>query len=137
VRIPHSAGLIGHSDADVALHALADALLGAIAAGDIGDHFPPSDEKWRGAASSLFIEHVRMLLEQAGARIAHVDLTIIAEAPKVAPYRLAMREAVAALLRVPLGSVSIKATTTEKLGFIGRGEGIAAEAVATVLTEGE
>ncbi len=137
VRIPHSAGLIGHSDADVALHALADALLGAIAAGDIGDHFPPSDDKWRGAASSLFIEHVRTLLEQAGARIAHVDLTIIAEAPKVAPYRAVMREAVAGLLRVPLGSVSIKATTTERLGFIGRGEGIAAEAVATVLTEGE
>ncbi|HEX8641949.1 MAG TPA: 2-C-methyl-D-erythritol 2,4-cyclodiphosphate synthase, partial [Allosphingosinicella sp.] len=116
---------------------LADALLGAIAAGDIGDHFPPSDPRWRGAASSLFIEHVRELVERAGGRIAHVDLTILCEAPKVAPHRRAMRERIAALLRVPLGSVSIKATTTERLGFLGRGEGIAAEATATVLTKGE
>jgi 2-C-methyl-D-erythritol 4-phosphate cytidylyltransferase/2-C-methyl-D-erythritol 2,4-cyclodiphosphate synthase len=137
VRIPHHSGVIGHSDADVALHALADALLGAIAAGDIGDHFPPSDPRWRGAASSLFIEHVRELVERAGGRIAHVDLTILCEAPKVAPHRRAMRERIAALLRVPLGSVSIKATTTERLGFLGRGEGIAAEATATVLTKGE
>ncbi|HEY0446433.1 MAG TPA: bifunctional 2-C-methyl-D-erythritol 4-phosphate cytidylyltransferase/2-C-methyl-D-erythritol 2,4-cyclodiphosphate synthase [Allosphingosinicella sp.] len=130
--IPHSRGLSGHSDADVVLHALTDALLGAIGQGDIGDHFPPSDPQWRGAASSLFLEHARSLIEARGGRIDHVDLTIICEAPRIGPHRPAMREKIAALLRLPQPSVSIKATTTERLGFAGRGEGIAAQAIATV-----
>lgn len=132
IRIPHSRGLKGHSDADVVLHALTDALLGAIGAGDIGDHFPPSDPKWRGAPSSQFVEHARALADHAGARIDHVDISIICEAPRIGPHREAMRAHVAALLRLPTGSVSIKATTTEGLGFTGRGEGIAAQAVATI-----
>jgi 2-C-methyl-D-erythritol 4-phosphate cytidylyltransferase/2-C-methyl-D-erythritol 2,4-cyclodiphosphate synthase len=130
--IPHSRGLSGHSDADVVLHALTDALLGAIGEGDIGDHFPPSDPQWRGAASSRFVEHARSLIEGRGGRIDHVDVTIICEAPRIGPHRPAMREKVAALLQLPSASVSIKATTTERLGFTGRGEGIAAQAVATV-----
>jgi 2-C-methyl-D-erythritol 4-phosphate cytidylyltransferase/2-C-methyl-D-erythritol 2,4-cyclodiphosphate synthase len=133
VRIPHDKGLRGHSDADVALHALTDAILGALAAGDIGDHFPPSDPKWRGAPSSLFLEHARALVEQAGGRIVHADLTLICEAPRIGPHRQAMRERIAALLRVPVGRISVKATTTERLGFTGRGEGIAAQAAATLL----
>jgi 2-C-methyl-D-erythritol 4-phosphate cytidylyltransferase/2-C-methyl-D-erythritol 2,4-cyclodiphosphate synthase len=130
--IPHARGLKGHSDADVVLHALTDAILGAIGAGDIGDHFPPSDSKWRGAPSSLFVEHARGLVEGAGGCIDHVDVTIVCEAPRIGPHRQAMRERVAALLRLPLQRVSIKATTTETLGFAGRGEGIAAQAIATV-----
>jgi len=130
--IPHSLGLSGHSDADVVLHALTDALLGAIGAGDIGDHFPPTDPQWRGAPSSLFLGHARGMIEERGGRIDHVDVTIICEAPKIGPHRAAMRERVAGLLRLPVSSVSIKATTTERLGFAGRGEGIAAQAVATV-----
>jgi 2-C-methyl-D-erythritol 4-phosphate cytidylyltransferase / 2-C-methyl-D-erythritol 2,4-cyclodiphosphate synthase len=132
IRIPHSRSLRGHSDADVALHALTDALLGAIAAGDIGDHFPPSDAQWRGAPSHLFLAHARDLIERAGGRIDHVDVTIICEAPKIGLHRDAMRAAIAGMLRLPLGRVSVKATTTERLGFTGRGEGIAAQAVATV-----
>ncbi|HEX8194041.1 MAG TPA: bifunctional 2-C-methyl-D-erythritol 4-phosphate cytidylyltransferase/2-C-methyl-D-erythritol 2,4-cyclodiphosphate synthase [Allosphingosinicella sp.] len=130
--IPHHRGLKGHSDADVVLHALTDAVLGAIGAGDIGDHFPPSDPQWRGAASSLFLEHAGALVAQAGGRIEHVDVTIVCEAPRIGPHRQAMRERVAGLLRLPLERVSIKATTTERLGFTGRGEGIAAQAIATV-----
>jgi 2-C-methyl-D-erythritol 4-phosphate cytidylyltransferase/2-C-methyl-D-erythritol 2,4-cyclodiphosphate synthase len=130
--IPHSRGLKGHSDADVVLHALTDALLGAIGEGDIGDHFPPSDPEWRGAASSLFLEHARALIEARGGRIDHADITLICEAPKIGPHRQAMREHVASLLRVPIGRISVKATTTERLGFTGRGEGIAVQAVATV-----
>lgn len=130
--IPHSRGLSGHSDADVVLHALTDALLGAIGEGDIGDHFPPSDPEWRGAASSLFLEHARTLIEARDGRVDHVDVTIICEAPRIGPHRAAMRERVASLLRLPVASVSIKATTTERLGFAGRGEGIAAQAAATV-----
>jgi 2-C-methyl-D-erythritol 4-phosphate cytidylyltransferase/2-C-methyl-D-erythritol 2,4-cyclodiphosphate synthase len=130
--IPHDRGLKGHSDADVVLHALTDAILGAIGAGDIGDHFPPSDPQWRGAPSSLFVEHARGLVEQAGGRIDHVDVTIVCEAPRIGPHRAAMRERVAALLRLPSERVSIKATTTERLGFTGRGEGMAAQAIATV-----
>jgi 2-C-methyl-D-erythritol 4-phosphate cytidylyltransferase/2-C-methyl-D-erythritol 2,4-cyclodiphosphate synthase len=133
VRIPHGRGLQGHSDADVALHALTDALLGAIAAGDIGDHFPPSDPQWRGAPSSLFLEHARNLVNAAGGRIVHADITIICETPKVGPHRDAMRQTIAALLRLPVGRISVKATTTERLGFAGRGEGIAAQAVASVM----
>jgi 2-C-methyl-D-erythritol 4-phosphate cytidylyltransferase/2-C-methyl-D-erythritol 2,4-cyclodiphosphate synthase len=132
IRIPHDRGLKGHSDADVLLHAVTDALLGAIGAGDIGDHFPPSDPQWRGAASSLFVEHARGLIEARGGRIDHVDVTLICEAPRLAPHREAMRASVAALLRLPSERVSIKATTTERLGFTGRGEGMAAQAIATV-----
>lgn len=136
LRIPHDKGLKGHSDADVVLHALTDALLGALGAGDIGDHFPPSDPQWRGAASSRFVEHARDLVAQASGRIEHVDLTIICEAPKIGPHRAAMRENIAGLLRLPVQRVSVKATTTERLGFTGRGEGIAAQAVATILLKG-
>jgi 2-C-methyl-D-erythritol 4-phosphate cytidylyltransferase/2-C-methyl-D-erythritol 2,4-cyclodiphosphate synthase len=132
IRIPHERGLKGHSDADVLLHALTDALLGAIGAGDIGDHFPPSDAQWRGAASSLFIEHARSLIEARGGRIDHVDATLICEAPRLAPHRDSIRASVAALLRLAPERVSIKATTTERLGFTGRGEGMAAQAIATV-----
>ncbi|QAY80082.1 bifunctional 2-C-methyl-D-erythritol 4-phosphate cytidylyltransferase/2-C-methyl-D-erythritol 2,4-cyclodiphosphate synthase [Sphingosinicella sp. BN140058] len=132
ILIPHGRKLKGHSDADVVLHAITDALLGAIGAGDIGQHFPPSDPQWRGAASSRFIEHAHGLIEARGGRIDHVDATIICEAPKVGPHREAIRASVAALLRLPPARVSIKATTTERLGFTGRGEGIAAQAIATV-----
>lgn len=133
VEIPHDRGLVGHSDADVALHALTDALLGAIGAGDIGDHFPPSEPKWRGAPSALFLEHARDLVTAAGGRIAHCDVTVICEAPRIGPHRDAMRNRIAGLLRLPPSRVSIKATTTERLGFAGRGEGVAAQAIATVL----
>lgn len=132
IRIPHAKGLLGHSDADVALHALTDALLGAISAGDIGTHFPPSDPQWRGASSDRFLEHAAGLVEAEGGRIEHADLMIICEAPKIGPYRDAMRARIAALLRLPERRISVKATTTERLGFTGRGEGIAAQAVATV-----
>lgn len=132
VRIPHPKGLAGHSDADVVLHALTDAILGAIAEGDIGDHFPPSDAKWRGAASGRFVEHALDLVQMRGGRIEHVDVTIICEAPRVGPHRQAMRDVIAGLLGLEPRRVSVKATTTERLGFTGRGEGIAAQAVATV-----
>lgn len=132
VLIPHDKGLSGHSDADVALHAITDALLGTIAAGDIGTHFPPSDPQWRGADSAQFLEHAAALIRGAHGIIDFVDLTLICEAPKIGPHRDAMRDRIAALLRLAPGQVSIKATTTERLGFTGRGEGIAAQAVATV-----
>ncbi|HEY0148470.1 MAG TPA: bifunctional 2-C-methyl-D-erythritol 4-phosphate cytidylyltransferase/2-C-methyl-D-erythritol 2,4-cyclodiphosphate synthase [Allosphingosinicella sp.] len=132
ILIPHDRGLKGHSDADVVLHAVTDALLGALGEGDIGQHFPPSDPRWRGAPSSVFVEHARGLVEARGGRIDHVDATVICEAPKVGPHRDAMRARVAELLRLPLHRVSIKATTTERLGFTGRGEGIAAQAIATI-----
>lgn len=132
IRIAHDKALKGHSDADVALHALTDALLGAIAAGDIGDHFPPSDPQWKGAPSPLFLEHALKLVEAAGGTVEHVDVTIICEAPRIGPHREAMRTRIADLLRLPLGRVSVKATTSERLGFTGRGEGIAAQAIATV-----
>ena len=130
--IPHDHGLEGHSDADVVLHALTDAILGAIGEGDIGDHFPPSDAQWRGAASSIFLEHARGLVDERRGRVEHVDVTIICETPRIGPHREAMRANVARLLRVPVSRVSIKATTTERLGFTGRGEGMAAQAIATV-----
>jgi 2-C-methyl-D-erythritol 4-phosphate cytidylyltransferase / 2-C-methyl-D-erythritol 2,4-cyclodiphosphate synthase len=133
IRLAHDKGLAGHSDADVLLHAITDALLGAIGAGDIGDHFPPGDPQWRGAASSLFLEQARELVGKAGGRIVHVDATIVCEAPRIGPYRDAMRARIADLLRLPIQSISVKATTTERLGFTGRGEGIAVQAVATVL----
>jgi 2-C-methyl-D-erythritol 4-phosphate cytidylyltransferase / 2-C-methyl-D-erythritol 2,4-cyclodiphosphate synthase len=133
VQIPHSHGAVGHSDADVALHAITDAILGALGEGDIGQHFPPSDPKWRGAASGQFVEHALKLVAAAGGQLVHVDVTLICEAPKIGPHRSAMRERMAALLRLPLGRVSVKATTTEGLGFTGRAEGIAAQATATVI----
>lgn len=132
VLVPHDHKLEGHSDADVALHAITDALLGAIGEGDIGTHFPPSDAQWRGVASHVFLDHARALAEAAGGRIDHVDCTIICEAPKVGPHREAIRASIAGILRLPPGHVSIKATTTERLGFTGRGEGIAAQAVVSV-----
>jgi len=132
VKIDHEKGLAGHSDADVALHALTDALLGALGDGDIGAHFPPSDPQWRGAASHRFVEHAATLIRQAGGVIDHVDVTIICEAPKIGPHRDAMRIAIAGMLAVPITRVSVKATTTERLGFTGRGEGIAAQAAATI-----
>ncbi len=132
VLIPHDKGLSGHSDADVALHAITDALLGTIAAGDIGTHFPPSDLQWRGAESGQFLRHAATLVEQVGGIIDFIDLTLICEAPKIGPHREAMRARIAELLRLPTSRISVKATTTERLGFTGRGEGIAAQAVATV-----
>ena len=132
VRIPHDKGLSGHSDADVGLHALTDALLGTIAAGDIGTHFPPSDPQWRGADSAQFLQHAASLITDRGGIIDFIDLTLICEEPKVGPHRVAMRDRIADLLRLKPGQVSIKATTTERLGFTGRGEGIAAQAAATV-----
>ena len=133
VKIEHTQGLAGHSDADVAIHALVDALLGAIGAGDIGQHFPPSDAQWRGASSDRFLAHAVGLVGAAGYAIGNVDVTIICEAPKIGPHREAMRERLAAIMSAPVEAVSVKATTTEKLGFAGRGEGIAAQAIATVV----
>ena len=132
VLIPHDKGLSGHSDADVGLHALTDALLGTIAAGDIGTHFPPSDPQWKGADSAQFLQHAARLIADKAGRIDFVDLTLICEAPKIGPHREAMRARIGALLGLSEDRVSIKATTTERLGFTGRGEGIAAQAVATV-----
>ena len=132
IQVPHDAGLIGHSDADAGLHALTDALLGTIAAGDIGDHFPPSDERWRGAASDQFLSHAATLVRERGGLIDHVDVTLICERPKVGPHREAMRARIAAILGLDISRVSVKATTTERLGFTGRQEGIAAQAMASV-----
>ncbi|MEE4315469.1 MAG: 2-C-methyl-D-erythritol 2,4-cyclodiphosphate synthase, partial [Erythrobacter sp.] len=133
VQIPHDKGLAGHSDADVALHAITDAVLGAIGDGDIGTHFPPSDPQWRGARSGRFLEHAVGLARAAGYAIANIDLTLICEAPKIGPHRPAMRAEVARLTGLDEGAVSIKATTTERLGFTGRGEGIAAQAIVALV----
>ena len=135
IRLDHSKGLSGHSDADVALHAIVDALLGAVANGDIGSHFPPSDPRWKGASSDRFLEHAAKLVREAGYGVGNVDLTIICEAPKIGPHRDAMRTRIADLLGVDIALVSVKATTTERLGLTGRGEGIAAQAIATVIKE--
>ncbi|MFG1402230.1 bifunctional 2-C-methyl-D-erythritol 4-phosphate cytidylyltransferase/2-C-methyl-D-erythritol 2,4-cyclodiphosphate synthase [Xanthobacter sediminis] len=132
IAIPHGFALAGHSDADVGLHALTDAILGALGDGDIGSHFPPSDPQWKGASSDRFLAHAAHLVAARGGRIAHLDLTIICEAPKVGPHREAIRAAVARIAGVPVSRVSVKATTTEKLGFTGRREGIAAIAGATI-----
>lgn len=132
VLIPHDRGLDGHSDADVVLHAITDAILGAIAKGDIGDHFPPSDARWKNAASDTFLEFAMQLLRGDGWRLSNIDVTIICEAPKIKPHREAMRERIAAIMQVDPDQVSVKATTSEGLGFAGRGEGIAAQALATV-----
>ena len=133
IKIDHPRGLAGHSDADVAIHALVDAVLGAIGAGDIGSHFPPGDPQWRGASSDRFLAHAVNLAAETGYRIGKVDLTIICEEPRIGPHRDALRARLAELLGTDIAAVSVKATTTERLGFAGRGEGIAAQAVATLL----
>jgi 2-C-methyl-D-erythritol 4-phosphate cytidylyltransferase/2-C-methyl-D-erythritol 2,4-cyclodiphosphate synthase len=132
VQIAHDKGLIGHSDADAGLHALTDAILGAIGEGDIGDHFPPSDPKWRGAASDQFLLHAVALAAAKGGRIVNVDVTLVCERPKIKPHRAAMRARLAELLGLPVAAVSVKATTMEGMGFTGREEGLAAQAVAMV-----
>ena len=132
VPIAHDRALLGHSDADVGLHAITDAVLGALGEGDIGSHFPPSDPKWKGAPSRIFLETARDLVRGRGGRIVHVDLTLVCESPKVGPHRDAMRNSVAAILGLNPARVSVKATTTEGLGFTGRGEGIAAQATASI-----
>jgi 2-C-methyl-D-erythritol 4-phosphate cytidylyltransferase/2-C-methyl-D-erythritol 2,4-cyclodiphosphate synthase len=132
LRIPHTQRLTGHSDADVGLHALTDAILGALADGDIGAHFPPSDPQWKGASSDRFFTFAVGRVKARGGRIAHLDLTLVCEAPKIGPHRDAMREKIAELAGLSLDRVAVKATTSEKLGFTGRGEGIAAYATATV-----
>ncbi len=135
IKIPHDFALEGHSDADVAMHALTDALLGAIGCGDIGEHFPPSDPQWRGAPSEIFLTKARDLAAGKGARISNLDLTVICEAPKIGPHRSAMVEKIAEILDLDPSQVGVKATTTEKLGFTGRREGIAAQAIATVIVD--
>jgi 2-C-methyl-D-erythritol 4-phosphate cytidylyltransferase/2-C-methyl-D-erythritol 2,4-cyclodiphosphate synthase len=137
IVIPHDRGLAGHSDADVVLHAITDAILGAAALGDIGDHFPPSDSRWKGAASDQFLIHAAQLVRERGGLIDHVDVTVICEAPKIGPHRAAMASRIAEILAIPVRSMSIKATTTERLGFTGRGEGIAAQALATIRMEAD
>jgi 2-C-methyl-D-erythritol 4-phosphate cytidylyltransferase/2-C-methyl-D-erythritol 2,4-cyclodiphosphate synthase len=132
VKIPHTAALMGHSDADVLLHALTDAILGALADGDIGSHFPPSDPQWKGAASDQFLRHAVSLVGKRGGKIAHLDGTLICEAPKVGPHRDAIRARIAEICDLPLHRVAVKATTSEGLGFTGRREGIAAMALATI-----
>jgi 2-C-methyl-D-erythritol 4-phosphate cytidylyltransferase/2-C-methyl-D-erythritol 2,4-cyclodiphosphate synthase len=137
VRIPHERGLAGHSDADVGLHALTDALLGTIGDGDIGQHFPPSDPQWKGVSSDRFLSDAVRRVRERGGRILHLDMTLVCERPTIGPHRERMRQAIAGLAGVPLGRVSVKATTSERLGFTGREEGIAAMALATVALPAE
>jgi 2-C-methyl-D-erythritol 4-phosphate cytidylyltransferase/2-C-methyl-D-erythritol 2,4-cyclodiphosphate synthase len=132
IAVPHDRGLAGHSDADVVLHAITDALLGAASLGDIGEHFPPSDPQWKGSSSDLFLRHAAGLIRQGGGIIDHVDCTIIGEEPKVSPHRASIRSKVAQILELEERQVSIKATTTEGMGFTGRREGLAAQAVANI-----
>ena len=133
VRIPHTRGVLAHSDGDVALHALCDAMLGALALGDIGRYFPPSEARWKGADSRAFVRHCDALLRERGWRVGNCDITVVCEAPKVGPHAQAMREVIAADLGIGIDAVSIKATTSETLGFTGRGEGIAAQAVCLLV----
>jgi 2-C-methyl-D-erythritol 4-phosphate cytidylyltransferase/2-C-methyl-D-erythritol 2,4-cyclodiphosphate synthase len=133
VAIPHDHGLVGHSDADVGLHTVTDAIYGALAAGDIGTHFPPSDPQWKGAASHIFLTHAVDMAAAQGFRITHADLTLICERPKIGPHAAALRARLSEWLRIDIGRVSVKATTTEQLGFTGRGEGIAAQATVTLV----
>jgi 2-C-methyl-D-erythritol 4-phosphate cytidylyltransferase/2-C-methyl-D-erythritol 2,4-cyclodiphosphate synthase len=133
VKLEHDKGLSGHSDADVAIHALTDAILGAMALGDIGDHFAPTDAQWRGASSDRFLAHAMKLAREAGYALANADVTIICEAPKIGPHKQVMRTRLAEIMAVNVDRISVKATTTEMLGFTGRGEGIAAMATATLL----
>lgn len=134
VEIPYERGLAGHSDGDVVLHAIADAILGAAALGDIGTHFPDDDPAWEGADSIHLLSRVRELAAEAGWRVGNVDVTVLAEAPRIAPHGAAMRAAIAAALQIEVDAVSVKATTMEAMGFVGRGEGIGALAVATLAT---
>ncbi len=132
VRIAERGGLAGHSDADAVLHALTDALLGAAGAGDIGQHFPSEDERWKGADSSRFVSEAKRKLDDMNAEISNVDITVIAQKPKIAPHRAAMEAVIAKLLNIPRGQVNVKATTTDHLGFIGRAEGICAMAIVAI-----
>ena len=134
VLVPHDQGLVGHSDADAGLHALTDAILGAIGEGDIGDHFPPTDPQWKGAASDKFLLHALELVRAKGGRVLNADVTLICERPKIKPHRAAMRQRLAELLQLPLDRVSVKATTMEEMGFTGRREGLASQAIAAVET---
>lgn len=133
VRVPHSHGVLAHSDGDVALHALCDAMLGALALGDIGVHFPPSDDRWKGADSRALLRHCNGLLAARGWQVGNADVTVICERPKIGPHAQAMRETIAADLAIDVDRVSVKATTSERLGFTGRGEGIAAQAVCLLV----
>lgn len=133
VRIPHDRAFVAHSDGDVALHALCDAMFGALAMGDIGTHFPPSDPQWKGADSRLFLRRCRELVTERGWRLGNADITIVCERPKIGPHALAMREVIAAELEVEMDAISVKATTNEKLGHLGREEGIAAHAVCLLV----
>ena len=133
VRVAHGRGVVAHSDGDVAIHALCDAMLGALALGDIGGHFPPSDARWKGVGSLVFLRHCNALLRERDWGVGNVDVTVVCEAPKVGPHVEAMRAAIAGALGVAVDAVSVKATTTERLGFTGRGEGIAAHAVCLLV----
>jgi len=135
VCVPHSHGVIAHSDGDVVIHALCDAIFGALALGDIGKHFPPSDERWRGADSSAFLRHAVQLMHERGYALGNADITVICEAPKVGPHAQAMREALAVTIGCAVDDISVKATTAEKLGFTGRGEGIAAQACVLLVRQ--
>ena len=134
VKVPYDHGLMGHSDADVGMHAITDAIYGALAAGDIGRHFPPSDPQWKGAASEIFLKHAVQMARDAGFVISNVDCTLVCEFPKIGPHADAMRAALAEILDLPVADISVKATTSEKLGFTGRGEGIAALATAALVS---
>ena len=133
VRVPHTRGILAHSDGDVVIHALCDALLGALALGDIGSHFPPSDPQWKGADSRTFLRHCEALLRERGWRLGNADISVICERPKISPHAASMQAFLAEDLRVTVDAISIKATTTETLGFTGRGEGIAAQAVCLLV----
>lgn len=133
VKVPHDQALMGHSDADVGMHAITDALYGALAAGDIGRHFPPSDPQWKGAASEIFLKHAVQMARDAGFEISNVDCTLVCEFPKIGPHADAMRAALAQIMGLPIEDISVKATTSERLGFTGRGEGIAALATAALV----
>ncbi len=136
IEVPHTAKLAGHSDADVGLHAITDAILGALGDGDIGDHFPPSDPQWKGAPSDKFLEFAANRVRERGGAITHVDVTLICEKPKIGPHRTAMRQRLSEIMLIPIEDISVKATTTEKLGFTGREEGIAAQSIATITVPG-
>jgi 2-C-methyl-D-erythritol 2,4-cyclodiphosphate synthase len=133
VKVPHDQALMGHSDADVGMHAITDALYGALAAGDIGRHFPPSDPQWKGAQSDIFLRHAVQMVRDAGFVISNIDCTLVCEFPKIGPHADAMRAALADIMDLPVDDISVKATTSEKLGFTGRGEGIAALATAALV----
>lgn len=137
IRVPHDRGVVAHSDGDVVIHALCDAMLGALALGDIGKHFPPSDPQWKGADSRAFLRHCKTLIEANGGwQLGNADITVICERPKVGPHADAMRQVIASDLGVDIGAISVKATTSEKLGFTGRSEGIAAQAVVLLVASG-